>query len=268
MYNVADLREFLFTKCFDESDHKMDRLIFDFGDNSIETLEKDAQKQFIEEGEWKAFAFGGWCARVNIMEEKIDDIMRLKHYFNIYEKLSVSEGNTEGITTLNKECNTILSKFIGKQKKSSLKYRGVSFYSCCPKNRINISEGEVMRMSEFCEKVFTKKWFSDAKWILESGKHSDRPNLHFHALVRFKDDSASKNFKSRCLTKIWNNMYPDNPLDWKNQNNRGIDVKKCNTLQIQKDKYNYMENDSKGSHENFTDLAIGNEFGDILCELN
>lgn len=198
----------------------------------------------------------------------VNDMKRLTHFHAILEDLK-KRGYDDVATTLNSDCESILRKYVKRkkiQKKSSLTYRGLAFYSCCPKTRLRVSEGEVMKMSKFCEKVFSKKWFSDVKWILESGKHKDKPNLHFHALARFRSKSAAGNWRSRVLIPEWNKQYPDNPLDWKRGQDKGIDVVHCNTGQIQKDKYNYLENDSKGSHENFTDLKIGGEFGNVCIE--
>lgn len=151
--------------------------------------------------------------------------------------------------------NLLLKKHLKTKRGPAIK--GMSFYTIVPKNRMGISEVEVLRLRQFWKKFFEKnrKLFSKVWYVLESGKHKDNPNLHTHALISFKS-GGGKNF-SRLLKKSWSREYPyDFRIDYNENGNKGIDRVPCNTEQIQVDKIRYMENDQKGSHQNFIDLGI------------
>lgn len=195
-------------------------------------------------------------------QEICDDAARLVHYYQIYAKLISSEGNEGGeghttLTPLNKDCKEILTKY---WRKSSVKVRRHNFFSCCPLKRIGISEGEVLKLRLFCEKFFSIQYFEKIAWVIESGKHSNSPNLHFHLLGVF-NENGSKNFRKRVLINGWNKLYPKNPLDWRADNKVGIDLVACNTQVMIDDKLSYFKNENKGSHKNFVDLKIKGGFG-------
>lgn len=171
-----------------------------------------------------------------------------------------SEGY-EGITTLKEEYRNYMRILFGKKKKPPSKNTGIKFFSCCPKNRIPINEGEVEKMKNYLIKNINNKYFFKFAWCMESGKHEDKPNLHFHLLGHY-NNNGSKNFRGRVLINNWNKLYPDNPLEWTRGEHHGIDRKDCNTDIMIKDKLLYFHNESKGSHENFIDLNIYKEAGD------
>lgn len=206
----------------------------------------------------------------------LDDIHRLIHYEDIYTRLELrnaqlrAEGD-EGTTSLNKECTLVCKRFYKKSRKPKPKLLGLSFYTIMPRNRIGISEGEVAKMAGFAKKFFTEKYFEKCWWILESGKHKDKPNLHIHLLCRFAKHptavtkagvpvSMSKSFV-RNMKTAWNHIYDQQyDIGYDINGNRGVDCKACNTAEIQKDKLAYMCNDQKGTHENFVDLKVKGGF--------
>lgn len=201
---------------------------------------------------------GRQCAWDSYIDSTVDNAFRLIHFWKIYMKLARDEGN-EGDTTLirlNKRCVEIVVKY---WTKSILKVPRQNFFSCCPKIRIDISEGEVSKMTRFCEKYFTSQYFKKVQWVLESGKHIEKPNLHFHLLGLY-NENGSKNFRQRVLREAWDKLYPNNPLEWKRGKHIGIDNKACCTQQMIDDKLKYLSNDSKGSHENFVDLKKNGGF--------
>lgn len=205
---------------------------------------------------------GGWLRIINSYDEVIDDAARLTHYDAIYSKIMIYEGSegNEGDTTLiplNKECTAILSKYLSK---SCPKVRRHNMFSCVPQTRILPNEGEVEKMAAFLEKNLTSQYFQKVKWVLEAGKHTDNPNLHFHIFGLF-NENGSKNFRKRILVDRWNSVYPSNTLNWKRRKSVGIHNKACCTQQLIDETLLYLSNESKGSHENFVDLEKTGGFG-------
>ena len=202
------------------------------------------------------------------MEEVCDDAARLVHYLRIYENLNKEWGEgdegTEGHTSLkylNTEATRILKKYY---KKPSSNVPRHNMYSCVPKTRIPVNEGEVAKMEGFLRKVCTDKYFKKVRWAMETGKHEDKPNLHFHIFGLF-NANGSKQFRGRALVTLWDKMYPDNPLDWERGKGKhksvGIHVKFCGTELLINDTLAYLDNECKGDHENFLDLEKSDGFG-------
>jgi len=168
----------------------------------------------------------------------------------------------EGISSdeeIPKSIFLILFKYLKKDK-----VKGLSFYTIVPKQRLEYNNNEVMRLQKFAEKFFAnEKIFEEVHWVVESGKHKDKPNLHIHALVAFKKNGG-KNF-SRLIKNHWLRVFPEKEytIDYNVKGNRGIHRVPCNTLLIQRDKISYMNNESKGSHENFEDLKIRGLFKSV-----
>ncbi len=128
--------------------------------------------------------------------------------------------------------------------------KGMSFYTVCPQPRLAYTSENWWRLQSLCEELFTGdiagQYFSSTRWVVESGKHQDAPNLHFHALVSFLPQK-SKNFSRDGIMKIWRNYFPDHDISYKQKRkdgtyNRGVDRVACNTLQIQDDKLKYLTN--------------------------
>ena len=184
---------------------------------------------------------------------------RLLHLVKINEKVR-AEGY-EGLTTLKKEYQYHMRNLIGIKIIKRSKTSRVLFFSCVPKHRISITEGEVRKMKNFLEKYFTDQYFFKVAFNIESGKHENKPNLHFHFICIY-NKNGSKNFRSRILYDAWNKHYPNNPLNWERGKHVGIDCVKCNVDFMVKDKLAYFHNESKGSHTNFLDLDYYRELGD------
>lgn len=195
------------------------------------------------------------------VDEVVDDAARLVHYLRIYENLKNEGGEgDEGYTSpkyLNTEATRILKKYYRKPSSNVPRH---NMYSCVPKTRIPVNEGEVAKMEGFLRKVCSEKYFKKVRWAMESGKHEDKPNLHFHIFGLF-NANGSKNFRKRALVTLWDKMYPGNPLDWKRGSHVGIHVKFCGTELIINDTLSYLDNECKGDHENFLDLEKSDGFG-------
>lgn len=268
-YTFADLENFLFEKCYAQFVIK-DILVGSWrkeGDPEYQMINYNvfADQNLIDDRTGERYiAKGDRLSTYTGDEEWIDDeskfysLKTIEHYWKINYKLK-SEGY-EGHTTLSSDVQYALQNLIGKKKKApSIKRH--NFFSCCPKYRIGISEGEVIKMVNFLKNNLTKKYFLKVSWVVESGKHEDNPNLHFHFLGLF-NPNGSKNFRKRVLFNEWNKVYPDNPLEWKKPNgHRGVHVVACCNQELVVDKLTYLKNDSKGSHENFIDLNQSGGFG-------
>lgn len=240
-YEVQDNNQVIKYNCYE------DQLILDTRTNTRVLIKGDR---------WKTFTGDRY---IMIDDDLNNTFNKLLHLIKINDKVR-SEGY-EGITTLKKEYSNYMRILFGKKKFVRSNTPKYLFFSCVPKNRINISEGEVSKMRNFLKKYVTSKYFQKYAYCIESGKHIDKPNLHFHILCLY-NENGSKNFRNRVLREYWNKLYPDNPLDWKQGERVGIDRYECNTDYIISDKLKYFHNDSKGSHENFIDLKIYEEFGD------
>jgi hypothetical protein len=180
-----------------------------------------------------------------------EDMDRLLHFYYVHKKLK-AEGSD---FPLNKECLNILRKY--RKREKDFKLKGLTFYTICPKDRLPFNDDQINKLRMFCEKRFTAKNFERCKWVIESGKHEENPNLHIHCIGRLRN----KNFKREFITQ-WNKIY-DNEynISYNENDNRGWDMIPCNTAEIQEDKLNYLKNSLKGNHENFIDLKIGGTFG-------
>ena len=190
------------------------------------------------------------CAVLRHNEEVVDDIHRLIHFYKIHKNIE-EEGK---IFPLNKECLNILKKYV---KIENEPCEGMVFYTIVPRERLPYNDFEIMKLTKFCEGIFTAKNFTKCAWVIESGKHEDCPNLHIHALGKLKN----KNFKRMFMTR-WHKQYDiEYNIKYEEGENKGWHMVPCNTLKIQSDKINYLNNVLKGSHENFVDLKIGNKFG-------
>ena len=143
------------------------------------------------------------------------------------------------------------------------KVKGMSFYTIVPKERLNYDAFTIGQLASFCEEMFNTrgdKYFKQCWYVIESGKHQQRPNLHVHLLADFKKlkGASGSKFFLRDLKTLWKKYFHDEKfsINYNIEGNKGIDRVDCNTLEIQQDKITYMDNDCKGTHENFTDLGI------------
>ena len=151
-----------------------------------------------------------------------------------------------------------LKKYIKREK-----VKGMSFYTIVPKERLKYDAFTIGHLAGFCELMFNErgsKYFKQCWYVVESGKHQQKPNLHIHLLADFK--KMGSKFFLRDLKTLWRKHFPDEKytINYNVDGNKGIDRVDCNTLEIQQDKITYMDNDCKGTHENFTDLGIHKHF--------
>lgn len=132
-------------------------------------------------------------------------------------------------------------------------------------NHLVANKRNVARLKEFCDKWFDKKRYSYYSWIIESGENAEDPHIHVHALVQFKHKSLAKNH-ARDLKKYYKKkvFHELKGKDYYSQNVNGM---------YKKDKLEYMNNASKGSHENYSvdvleDFGVEGEasrqFGELL----
>lgn len=160
---------------------------------------------------------------------------------------------------LTKKMSDMISHKIVKSK-----IKGMSFYTICPKNKIRDTPENIKLMTDYCNDLFCKhgiNFFNKVWYVIECGKHVDDSNLHIHLLADFKE-FGSKNFRARVYS-YWKKYFPDEKHDItykiktkSGKFNEGVQLKNCNTLVMIKDKITYMDNESKGSHENYRDLGL------------
>jgi hypothetical protein len=139
------------------------------------------------------------------------------------------------------------------------KCKGMSFYTIVPLKRLPDMPDNIKGFKEFAELMFNKrgdKYFNQVWYVIECGKHEDKSNLHIHILCDFKE--LGSKFFLRDLKKYWKNYFPDmdNDISYDIKGNKGIHRVDCNTVNIIKDKIDYMDNELKGSHENYRDLGL------------
>ena len=133
------------------------------------------------------------------------------------------------------------------KKLNKINYSGFVFITLSPdyNNRnIEYSEDNILKLIQFCKAQFTLFNYSFYSWVIESGKYKDKPHLHIHCFCRIKNPKHHK----RDLLCLWNKFFP--PLIGDDYH-----VIKCNTKEMFIDKQNYLNNDRKGTHMNFEDLA-------------
>lgn len=141
------------------------------------------------------------------------------------------------------------------------------FYTFVPKERIPLEPLNMNAMAKFCQIAFENPNFIRwSKWVIESGKHKDRPNPHIHVVIKF--NGQPKNWQRDVIHKEWKKIFtdPNFTLQWKRQvgkkTYKGVDRYACQTARITDDKIAYMDNDKKNTlhkgtdHTNFIDLGI------------
>lgn len=184
---------------------------------------------------------------------KWEHMDRLLHFYYIHKDLMEKHPNR--FFPITNECENILKKYTKSEKVPKLE--GLTFYTIVPEERLPFNDCQINKLRLFCEKRFTAKNFEKCSWVIESGKHEENPNLHIHCIGKLKN----KNFKRHFITQ-WNKIYEKKyNIEYDENDNRGWDMKPCNTAEIQEDKKNYLNNALKGTHENFVDLKIGHSFG-------
>lgn len=174
----------------------------------------------------------------NDMDNKLSDKRSFEYFVNYkwdyIEDRDPVQCYNEYIDKLNKKDNKIL-------------YGGFSFITLSPdhnKRKIDYCNENIEKLIQFAKAQFTEFNYSFAKWVVESGKNADDPHLHLHAFVRIKNPKHHK----RDLCCLWSKFFPKLIDD-------DYHMIKCNTEEMWKDKQIYMENDRKGTHMNFEDLA-------------
>jgi len=141
------------------------------------------------------------------------------------------------------------------------------FYTFVPEERLPLDPETLNKMAAFCGEVFENTdYIRESWWVVESGKHPERPNPHIHAVIRF--NGKPKNWQRDQVRKKWKSFFPDpaHRLDWMRKVGKkmfkGTDKYTCTTNRITLDKIDYLDNDRKNSmlggtdHTNFVDLGI------------
>lgn len=130
------------------------------------------------------------------------------------------------------------------------RFKGWSFITLSPdhKKRGFSYPEDFGSLKMWCEDWFSTRIYEKYAWVIESGKHADRPHLHVHFICQIRGDRSKKHKLN--LTRSWAKCFPNNQLVGDDYH-----VVRCNTQEIVDDKMNYLINDRKGSHSNFEDLA-------------
>lgn len=142
-------------------------------------------------------------------------------------------------------------------------YKGWTFITIAPSKLktggLKMKDEELLE--QFCHRWFAKYNFSEYFWVIEYGKDAENPFLHVHALFK---GIVNKKFKKegqyKFLREEWNKLLPckiTNIKSWMEKKaNPQIDAdvlhQRINDKSLWELKYNYLHNDLKGTHQNFS----------------
>ena len=133
------------------------------------------------------------------------------------------------------------------KKEHKINFGGFTFLTLSPdhnQRNIKYCTENIEKLKQFCKAQFTDINYSYCKWVVESGKHADKPHLHIHAFCRIRNPRHHK----RDLCCLWKKFFPALIGD-------DYHIVKCNTKEMFEDKQAYLENDRKGTHMNYEDLS-------------
>jgi hypothetical protein len=137
------------------------------------------------------------------------------------------------------------------EKRAKAAMTGWSFLTLSPDHNLrgfNYNSGTIEQLKNWCKLWFKLIEYEEYAWIIESGKHEDKPHLHIHAMVKLRKGKSGHHKRDLC--NHFNSFFPNHQLIGDDYH-----LVKCNTPEITNDKFNYMINDRKGSHINFEDLT-------------
>lgn len=115
---------------------------------------------------------------------------------------------------------------------------------------------------------WARSWFGDWHYdeyfyAIELGKHKDEPFLHIHAIVKGCKRKLKKNGHFKTLMDEWNSNFDAKCITSgskiaKDLNGKSVDIlwQNINSKELWQLKYNYLNNDLKGTHRNFDSLGV------------
>lgn len=142
-------------------------------------------------------------------------------------------------------------------------YKGWTFLTIAPSKLQTGGLGmkDEKSLEQFCHRWFAKYNFSEYFWVIEYGKDEENPFLHVHALTKgIVNKKFRKEGQYKFLKEEWNKLLPckiTNINSWMEKKaNPQIDAdvlhQRINDKSLWELKYNYLHNDLKGTHQNFS----------------
>jgi len=115
-------------------------------------------------------------------------------------------------------------------------------------------------LKQWCDNWFQDYNYNQYFYAIESGKDINNPHLHIHALVKGLNNKLKKNGHYKVLINQWNMKIPlitVGSFQEKIATNKSYDIlyQMINDKDLWVKKYNYLNNDLKGTHRNFINLA-------------
>jgi hypothetical protein len=166
-------------------------------------------------------------------------------------------------TSLNKEC---CNYKVPKPKKDP-EYREWIYFTIAPsKYRTGgLNMDDLVPLKNWCDLWFKDYNYKQFFYAIESGKDSKEPFLHVHALVKGLNKKLKKCGHYKVLKNEWNrdlrckceHIYSFMEKSANNKLDADILYQHINSKELWEKKYNYLNNDLKGTHRNFTNLAGG-----------
>lgn len=118
-------------------------------------------------------------------------------------------------------------------------------------------------------KSWAESWFQEYNykqffWAIETGSNAEDPHLHLHALVKDPNIKLKKRGHYNLLKQEWNRVMDiklETSASWmEKQVKKKLDVdilyQHINDKNLWGLKYNYLNNDLKGTHRNFQDSGV------------
>lgn len=123
---------------------------------------------------------------------------------------------------------------------------------------IGIDKLDVLK--SWCDKWFQDYNYSEYFYAIESGKNKEEPHLHFHALVKGLNKSLKKRGHFSGLKKEWDlDVKLESVGSWaqKLHSKKSYDIlwQPINSKELWGKKFDYLDNDLKGTHRNFVNLG-------------
>lgn len=147
------------------------------------------------------------------------------------------------------------------KKKNDNLYKNWIFFTLSPDKlkygSLNLNDYDSLK--SWADLWFQNYNYNEYFYAIESGKDENEPHLHIHALVKGLNNNLKKNGHYKILKEQWNLRIPLNSvgsLMEKNTTKKSYDILyQCiNDKTLWEQKYNYLNNELKGTHKNFTEF--------------
>lgn len=153
------------------------------------------------------------------------------------------------------------NRFNQRLTKKDKSFKNWIFFTVSPDKVKNGSLGmdDYESLKTWCDGWFQDYNYNEFFYAIESGKNEDEPHLHVHALVKGLHPKLKKNGHYKVLREQWNLRIPlvsSGSLQEKAATKKSYDIlyQSINDKDLWIKKYNYLDNELKGTHKNFTEF--------------